>query len=345
MTERTAPWWRRALRFALSGIRSGFGLFARNGKNKGGAEAGAENEPPTIELQNSEEDKELTHSSPKSEEAAAKVEPATETITTAEAQSAAVAYAAVEQTAMLVEQVKAEVVAAAAKVPAEIEAQPAKCEADAAVQARAITEEPTIDVAAAEKPVEIEAETVPDNEPIPEASSPAETSLPAEQDSLSAPVAETEPAPADGPAPIHESVVQKAVLTLPFSAKPAERTTAEKVAAALKARGAGRRAVALFCDREPGVRRAARPAARPDPQTGHRHLRHSHRQNHGAVPGLCGPVKVERHGRGWRVHLHGGAADSHQEQDAAAARACRAGRCGRGSAARTGGAAAGARAL
>ena len=50
MTERTAPWWRRALQSALSGIRSGFGLFARNGKDKGGAEAGAENELPTIEL-------------------------------------------------------------------------------------------------------------------------------------------------------------------------------------------------------------------------------------------------------------------------------------------------------
>jgi hypothetical protein len=27
--EKTMPWWRRALRFALGGIRSGFGLFAR----------------------------------------------------------------------------------------------------------------------------------------------------------------------------------------------------------------------------------------------------------------------------------------------------------------------------
>ena len=29
MIEKTMPWWRRALRFALGGIRSGFGLFAR----------------------------------------------------------------------------------------------------------------------------------------------------------------------------------------------------------------------------------------------------------------------------------------------------------------------------
>ena len=34
MMERTVPWWRRALKFALSGIRSGFGLFRGTGKTK-----------------------------------------------------------------------------------------------------------------------------------------------------------------------------------------------------------------------------------------------------------------------------------------------------------------------
>lgn len=29
MEEKTIPWWRRALNFALGGIRSGFGLFSR----------------------------------------------------------------------------------------------------------------------------------------------------------------------------------------------------------------------------------------------------------------------------------------------------------------------------
>ena len=29
MAEKTVPWWRRALQFALGGIRSGFGLFHR----------------------------------------------------------------------------------------------------------------------------------------------------------------------------------------------------------------------------------------------------------------------------------------------------------------------------
>jgi segregation and condensation protein A len=32
MAEKTVPWWRRALQFALGGIRSGFGLFQRGGK-------------------------------------------------------------------------------------------------------------------------------------------------------------------------------------------------------------------------------------------------------------------------------------------------------------------------
>ena len=33
MEERSAPWWRKALHFALDGIRSGFGLFSRSPKN------------------------------------------------------------------------------------------------------------------------------------------------------------------------------------------------------------------------------------------------------------------------------------------------------------------------
>src|ERR1019366_46704 len=32
MAEKTVPWWRRALQFALGGIRSGFGLFQRGAK-------------------------------------------------------------------------------------------------------------------------------------------------------------------------------------------------------------------------------------------------------------------------------------------------------------------------
>jgi len=36
--ETTIPWWRKALNFALDGIRSGFGLFSRSSKTEAGAE-------------------------------------------------------------------------------------------------------------------------------------------------------------------------------------------------------------------------------------------------------------------------------------------------------------------
>ena len=39
MTVRTLPWWRKALAFALDGIRSGFGLFRRNGNHEAGTDA------------------------------------------------------------------------------------------------------------------------------------------------------------------------------------------------------------------------------------------------------------------------------------------------------------------
>ena len=39
MTERSVPWWRRALSFALGTIRSGFGLFRQNGNREAGAAA------------------------------------------------------------------------------------------------------------------------------------------------------------------------------------------------------------------------------------------------------------------------------------------------------------------
>ena len=60
MTERTVPWWRRALSFALGGIRSGFGLFRHNGNREAdeaaaettvaAADPGEEQEPEIAEL-------------------------------------------------------------------------------------------------------------------------------------------------------------------------------------------------------------------------------------------------------------------------------------------------------
>ena len=42
MEKERLPWWRKALDFALGGIRSGFGLFRRNGKAEPGIEATAQ---------------------------------------------------------------------------------------------------------------------------------------------------------------------------------------------------------------------------------------------------------------------------------------------------------------
>ena len=63
MEERSAPWWRRALSYALDGIRSGFGLFLRSAKSKAAIEpeiaSGNEDDP--------DKEAELTSHSPKPE--------------------------------------------------------------------------------------------------------------------------------------------------------------------------------------------------------------------------------------------------------------------------------------
>ena len=63
MEDRKVPWWRKALSFAMSGFRSGFGLFSRTQKN------GTENQPEIVagENINSEEEIELIKDSPKPE--------------------------------------------------------------------------------------------------------------------------------------------------------------------------------------------------------------------------------------------------------------------------------------
>ena len=65
--EKTMPWWRRALRFALGGIRSGFGLFARPARLEPDAVPVA---VPTISdslEENAEEERALTKPFPKIE--------------------------------------------------------------------------------------------------------------------------------------------------------------------------------------------------------------------------------------------------------------------------------------
>ncbi|HEV2485129.1 MAG TPA: segregation/condensation protein A [Terracidiphilus sp.] len=62
MEDKTVPWWRKALSYALDGIRSGFGLFSRTAKNNAAIE-------PEIVAGNQEnpEEAELTRHSPTQE--------------------------------------------------------------------------------------------------------------------------------------------------------------------------------------------------------------------------------------------------------------------------------------
>src|ERR1035438_2122030 len=63
MEERSVPWWRRALSYALDGIRSGFGLFSRSAKSK----AAIEPEIAAGNEENPDKEAELTSHSPKPE--------------------------------------------------------------------------------------------------------------------------------------------------------------------------------------------------------------------------------------------------------------------------------------
>jgi segregation and condensation protein A len=63
MEDKTVPWWRRALSYALDGIRTGFGLFSRSSKSK----AAIEPEIATGNEENPDKEAELTSHSPQPE--------------------------------------------------------------------------------------------------------------------------------------------------------------------------------------------------------------------------------------------------------------------------------------
>jgi segregation and condensation protein A len=81
MAEKTIPWWRKALNFALGGLRSGFGLFSRTAE----PEAVSEVKSPSSQQKNQEEESALIEPPPQPEIVAAAVaipiEPVTEPIT------------------------------------------------------------------------------------------------------------------------------------------------------------------------------------------------------------------------------------------------------------------------
>ena len=308
MVERTIPWWRKALHYALDGIRSGFGLFSRSTtsetapelKPQANLEEALEEETVlTDQIPNSDSNsRPKTESDPKSilvdaanvaetvsaPKAAPVVEQPDEASRGVNVHPAAKPEAKVEVAAEpIVEETAAPQTELAAESIAEVkvevspttesahEAKPnpeatASPEMDLIEEARAdesrvaesvalLTEdaapkellvaEPIAPPEAVTEPVvEETAEADTEIAPIIEAAAEealggdAETELSAASDKLSAP--ESEPAPPDvsAVAAAEPAATGETAPTLPFAAQSkAERTTADKVAAALKARG------------------------------------------------------------------------------------------------------------
>jgi segregation and condensation protein A len=309
MMEPTVPWWRRALEFALGGIRSGFARLRRNGKAE--AENASEAGPAANRREASNQETPVKDSSPQSElvaskeVVAAKNEPAaTVAARTAEepapeppaaakelptatmrepeipsAPTVAPAEQAPEEARPTEfapadsipveatdETVAAETPEAAAELPKEttlapeaqaveaeqpvantmaaetsaiVESQPVAIAAEAAPQEAIAPEEPTAPEPAEEPASPAAEQSEPTLTPAPEtaplAESLAHESATAPPESEMAPTAEPAAPPAPEP-PSAPAPQQDIAPTLPFAEKP-QRTTAEKVAAALKARG------------------------------------------------------------------------------------------------------------
>ena len=266
--DRSLPWWRRALTFALDGIRSGFGIFRRN--EESGAKQPTSPQPVLASrvsaVQNSEESR-VNPSSPEPENATAATAPAPQA---AEADAAHEAAPVAEPTPAA-EALAAEPMAAEPGQAEEAETPTVADDEDpAATEVAAVAEEYAAPAG------EVQAETTPGDEAALKPATPAEADPappePAAEEAPAAQSAEAEPtvaetvaatdddggrfetATVDNPAvpeaeqaaaetaqqtaPEIAPTAQPVTPTLPFAEKSAERTTAEKVAAALKAREA-----------------------------------------------------------------------------------------------------------
>jgi len=229
MDEEKFPWWRRALTVALGGIRSGFGLFRRNGKAAIGTEVARQagvavqrREAERDETQAQKEESRVKPSSPHFEATAAN-EPAAAKVPTAAAPAfAEQATEATEPTqSKAAEGNAAEATAGAASTKSpEVAPEPRAAEESTPALPGDTTERPEATPAP-------EAQTVEAEQPVANAAA-AENPAVAEAQPLPAAAA---PAPEPPPAP------QEIAPTLPFPEKP-QRTTQEKVAAAIKAREA-----------------------------------------------------------------------------------------------------------
>ncbi len=253
MIDRSLPWWRRALTFALDGIRSGFGIFRRN--EESGAKQPTSPQPALASrvsaVQNSEESR-VNPSSPEPENATAATAPAPQA---AEADAAHEAAPVAEPTPAA-EALAAEPMAAEPGQAEEAETPTvADSEDPAATEVAAVAEEYAAPAG------EVQAETTPGDEAALKPAAPAEADPAPPEPAAAETGAATdddggrfETATADKPAvpeaeqataetaqettPGIAPAAQPVTPTLPFAEKSAERTTAEKVAAALKAREA-----------------------------------------------------------------------------------------------------------
>jgi segregation and condensation protein A len=219
---------------ALGGIRSGFGLFRRNGKAAAGTEAARQTgvavqrrEVERDEKQAQNEESRVKPSSPHPEATAATEPAAANNVVAALPSTAPQAPSASKSTdeppaptpAAAGETTQVAQAASAEEMTEllEIAAPPAPEEAAAPDPKPPVTEPPTVPDPPAPEPPEPPPPPVPEPLPVPPVTEPPGPERPG-IDPLLAPV------PID------------AAPTLPFPAKP-QRTTAEKVAAALKARG------------------------------------------------------------------------------------------------------------
>jgi segregation and condensation protein A len=270
MTVRTLPWWRKALAFALDGIRSGFGLFRRNGNHEAGKDAAlpAEAAAQSVAASRIEEEENkpeepgegsrVKPTSPQSEPAVAKGQ---ESAACEPQQIASVAQepaAEAEPAAVVEAPVQASEPAPQEATAAQMDPAPeegADSPASSAVEPEPEPEQP-IDAAPREEEaetVEVTAESMLEEAAVLKPEATEEEESISRQMEISAYQSEPEPeekaAHEGAPAPDEavetvESAAEAApappeeiALTLPFAEKSGERTTAEKVAAALKARG------------------------------------------------------------------------------------------------------------
>ncbi|MGD1107761.1 MAG: segregation/condensation protein A, partial [Terracidiphilus sp.] len=193
------PWWRWALEFALGGIRSGFGLFRRNGRVEVGSDTRAEAfvaEPENERVELSAEENAEPESSLEPENRQSELGSITED-------------------------------------PAEAEIEEIESIAETSVAEE--HPEPDIALIGLEEPEELEVQ---------EEEIALTRTSPQPEESATRPTHEVAPAPVPEPAPKAQAApAPETAPVLPFDPPvaleptPAEPTTAEKVAAALKARG------------------------------------------------------------------------------------------------------------